>query len=201
MDPLIVAAYDAELFGHWWFEGPQFLAFVLREIAARDELICVTPSGYLRHDGAGRRGAEQAGRPALSTWGDRGYFEVWVNGSNDWTYRHLRQAESAMVGAAARFGSADGLRGRALNQCARQLMLAQSSDWPFLMSTGTAEGYATRRFNDLIGRFSNLLGQVRSGRIDRAMLQSYEWLDDAFPEMDFKVFGPLNAAALRPPIN
>ncbi len=188
LDPVIVAPYDAELFGHWWLEGLQFLESVFRRAAVRDELACVTPGHYLRDRRDRRPGAAQAGRPALSTWGDRGYFEVWVNGSNDWIYPRLHAAEAGMVQAAVSMPAAEGLTGRALDQCARELMLAQSSDWPFLMSVGTARDYAVRRFKDLMGRFDDLFGQVRAGKIDKGRLETYEWLDDAFPEMDYTVF-------------
>ncbi|MCK4375662.1 MAG: DUF1957 domain-containing protein, partial [Candidatus Brocadiae bacterium] len=133
----------------------------------------------------------QTGSPALSSWGDGGYFEVWLTGSNDWVYPHLHRAEAALVEAAADHLSADGLLRRALDQCARQLMLAQGSDWPFLIYAGTARDYATGRVTDLMSRFQRLLRQVREGSIDPELLQEYEWLDDAFPEMDYRVFNPM----------
>ncbi|MFO8007113.1 MAG: DUF1957 domain-containing protein, partial [Candidatus Brocadiia bacterium] len=73
IEPLLVAPYDAELFGHWWFEGLWFLEKVLRLAAEADDLVCTRPSAYL----AGGVGHEQAGRPALSSWGQGGYFEPW----------------------------------------------------------------------------------------------------------------------------
>ena len=96
-----------------------------------------------------------------------------------------------MVESASRFPAADGLQRRGLNQCARQLMLAQSSDWPFLMSAGTADGYATKRFEELMTRFHRLLEQVSADQIEPALLQRYEWLDDPFAEMDYTVFCPV----------
>ncbi len=182
--PVIVAPYDAELFGHWWFEGLEFLECVLRLVARSEGLACLTPRDYLEGGAAVR----QEGRPATSTWGYGGYFESWVNGSNDWVYGPLRSAEGRLARAASQHPSADGLLRRALNQCARELMLAQGSDWPFLISAGAARQYATRRFNDLIGRFGDLMGQVEAGRIDPGRLRTYEWLDDPFVEMDYTAF-------------
>ncbi len=194
--PVIVAPYDAELFGHWWWEGPQFLEQVLRTAAQSDRVACVTPSECLQS----RRqapGELQRGAPAMSSWGDGGYFEVWVNGTNDWVYPPLHRAESAMVAAAGEHLSADGLTRRALDQCARQLMLAQCSDWPFLMYSGTAKTYATGRVTDLLSRFDRLMTQVRTGSVDPELLTEYERLDDAFPEMDYRAFA--GAARLSGP--
>jgi len=188
--PMIVAPYDGELFGHWWFEGVQFISAVLREVARRPELSCVTPTQYLRKCAGPGKSALQPGTPAMSTWGDRGYFDMWVNGSNGWVYPALSRAENAMVEVAAQHPQSDGLLSRALNQCARQLMLAQGSDWAFLMSAGTARDYAERRFGDLLERFDALHSQVLAGRIDPACLGDCEGRDDAFPEMDYRLFCP-----------
>jgi 1,4-alpha-glucan branching enzyme len=192
--PVIVCPYDAELFGHWWFEGPQFLDFVARKAASEPALTWTTPAECLA-----RPGAHQEGRPAFSTWGDGGYLDVWVNGSNDWLYGPLEAAERNMAEAAATWPRAEGLQRRALNQCARELLLAQASDWPFLMSAGTAADYARRRFNDLLGRFNALLGQLRRGAVSAPTVAEFESLDDAFPEVDYALFAPQQGAASGPP--
>ena len=188
--PVIVSPYDAELFGHWWFEGVRFVDHVFRQAAGCTDVLFLTPSEYLaRCRRLGPR-VQQSGEPAPSSWGNGGYFDVWVDGSNDWIYPDLHRAEAAMVRAAGELPAAEGLLRRALNQCARLLMLAQSSDWPFLMHTGTAREYATARFRALMDRFGSLSAQVRTGRVDAAELERCEWLDDAFPEMDYRVFRP-----------
>jgi 1,4-alpha-glucan branching enzyme len=184
-DPIIVSPYDAELFGHWWLEGLAFLEEVIRLAAKEDSIECSTPSRYL--DGQGEEGCSR-GQPVESTWGDGGYCEVWVNGTNDWLYPRLRKAESAMVRMARTHPAAGGLLCRALNQCARHLMLAQSSDWAFLMSARTAGEYPRRRFSDQISRFNTLAGQVQRGVISPTDLERCEWLDDPFPEMDYRLF-------------
>ena len=196
IDPVIVCPYDAELFGHWWFEGPQFLEAVAREAARTPGLDWVTPPECLALPGP-----RQEGRPAFSTWGDGGYLDVWVNGSNDWIYGPLEAAERDMVEAAAAWPDATGLRRRALNQCARLLLLAQASDWPFLMATGTAADYARGRFSDLLARFNVLLDQVRANAVSPAELAEFERLDDAFPEVDCAVFGPARPDPARPRLN
>jgi 1,4-alpha-glucan branching enzyme len=191
IDPIIVCPYDAELFGHWWFEGLDFLEAVLRLAAGRRELTWTTGAECL--DAEPGPLPEQAGTPARSTWGDGGHFEVWVNGSNDWVYPRLHAAEREMAALVAANPAADGLLRRALNQCARELMLAQSGDWAFLMYAGTARRYATQRFEQLMGRFDELSRQLRAGRLRRDFLEQCERGDGAFGEMDYRVFAPEGA--------
>ncbi|MFO8009097.1 MAG: DUF1957 domain-containing protein, partial [Candidatus Brocadiia bacterium] len=117
------------------------------------------------------------------------YFEPWVNGTNDWIYPRLHRAERRMAAAASTRDGARPLEKRALDQAARELLLAQASDWPFLMYTGTAREYATRRFRDLMDRFDRLLSQVEAGTVGEAFLSHCERTDDAFPEVDARLFG------------
>ncbi len=185
--PAIVAPYDAELFGHWWFEGMWFLERVLRRTADTEELACVSAGKFLAQQVEGN-GPVQEGRPHLSSWGYQGYFEAWVNGSNDWMYPRLHRAETLLLRQLSRGGGRDGLLRRALDQAARQLLLAQSSDWPFLISCGTAGDYASRRFKSLLERFHRLLGYVESGEVDRGGLLDCERRDDIFPGLELDAF-------------
>jgi len=184
--PIVVCPYDAELFGHWWLEGPHFLECLLRKTAGRQDSIRLsTAAEYLAENPR-----QQAATPAASSWGDRGYFEVWLNGSNDWVYPHLHHAERTMVELAAEFPRTDGLLGRALNQCARELMLAQSSDWPFLMSVNTARGYAASRVREHVSRVHSLARQVRSGRVDEGELSRTEAQRNIFARIDYRLYAP-----------
>lgn len=188
--PLIVCPYDAELFGHWWLEGPQFLHAVARASAARPELRWLTPCRAVGRFWADRPAGLQRGTPAFSSWGYRGYLENWVNGSNDWVYPRLERAAGRMRRAAGRRPDAEGVRRRALDQCARELLLAQAGDWPFLMSTDTAREYAAERFKVLMDRFDGLLEQALNGGVDMDLLRRCEAADDAFPEVDYSLFAP-----------
>ena len=185
--PVIVAPYDAELFGHWWFEGVQFMEAVARQAASGPELAFTAPSRYLDNGFDAGAGGWPRGEPATSSWGDGGYFDPWLNGANDWVCTALNEAEATMRATAAAWDHADGLVRRALNQCARQLLLAQASDWPFLMYTGTARQYASTRVRSLLGRFDDLLGRIRQGGLSEHVVAEYEWLDDPFPDMDYRL--------------
>jgi 1,4-alpha-glucan branching enzyme len=77
---------------------------------------------------------------------------------------------------------------RALNQAARELLLAQSSDWAFIIKTGTMVDYAVRRTREHLLRFTKLYDQVKSGGIDETWLSSVESRDNLFPEIDYRVY-------------
>jgi 1,4-alpha-glucan branching enzyme len=102
--PIILSPYDAELFGHWWFEGPQWLGFLIRKIVFdQGDIKLITPSEYLEENPR-----NQVITPSLSSWGWKGYSEMWLQGSNDWIYRHLHKASLRMTELAKRFTNADG---------------------------------------------------------------------------------------------
>jgi 1,4-alpha-glucan branching enzyme len=192
---VIVSPYDAELFGHWWFEGPQWIYYVLRELARGGPLAAGSPGEYLQ-----KHPVQQRATPATSSWGRNGYSEHWVNPRTDWMWRPLREAAGRMARAAAEHehGSspdADGLVERALRQAGRELMLAQSSDWPFIITNGTTEEYARRRFFDHLHRFHELIDSIERGSVDAQQLEALEYMDAIFPELDYRLFAPMSGAA------
>ena len=93
-----------------------------------------------------------------------------------------------MVNLARQFPRAEGLQERALNQAARELMLAQASDWAFIMKSGTTVSYATKRTNDHINRFHALYEGLMKEDVDEAMLAELERRDNLFPHMDYNVY-------------
>ncbi|MBI4970849.1 MAG: DUF1957 domain-containing protein [Candidatus Omnitrophica bacterium] len=183
--PLVVAPYDAELFGHWWYEGPQFLEFLLKKIFYDSPTLqTMTAWEYLKE-----YPSNQVMTPSFSSWGHKGYSEVWLEGSNDWIYRHLHEASNRMHALAKKFhGSDDGLVCRALNQAARELLLAESSDWAFIMKTGTMVPYAHQRTRDHINRFTRIYEDVNNFRVDEVWLRDLEAKDNIFPKIDFRVY-------------
>jgi 1,4-alpha-glucan branching enzyme len=182
--PVVVSPYDAELFGHWWYEGPQFIESIFRAAQASDHAILpVTGSEYLADFPV-----HQVVTPSASSWGDAGYNGVWLNPSNDWIYRHLHIAETRMIELARRFPTAEGDLKRALDQAARELLLAQSSDWAFIMTTGTTVPYAVRRTRDHINRFTGLYEQILGNRINPHTLRDIGWRDTIFQEIDYRVY-------------
>ncbi|MDR1536135.1 MAG: DUF1957 domain-containing protein [Planctomycetota bacterium] len=188
--PLIVAPYDAELFGHWWFEGPDFLNYVFRKIHYDQETVkCLTPGEYLK-----RYPDNQLAVPAGSSWGGDGTFEFWINPSNQDIIPDLHQAADRMREAAlllTRSGPASGTSPVGIpgmrevgKQMLREIMLAQASDWPFIIRAGTSPGYARRRLQDHIRRFWALSRMLDDGGIDSAVLAAIQRADNIFPECD-----------------
>jgi 1,4-alpha-glucan branching enzyme len=182
--PLVISPYDAELFGHWWYEGPIFLGDLFRQLHYdQDAVEAITPGDYLE-----RHPTDQVATPSASSWGYRGYGEFWIDESNAWIYRHLHVAAERMVELAHRHPSADGITTRALNQAARELLLMEASDWPFIMRTGTTVSYATRRINEHILRFDRLYHDVVRGRVSEPWLAEVEAKDNIFPELDYRIY-------------
>jgi 1,4-alpha-glucan branching enzyme len=182
--PIVVSPYDAELYGHWWYEGPIFLSDLFRQLHFDQDVVeTITPGDYLD-----RHPTNQVATPCASSWGHLGYSEYWINETNAWTYRHLHAAGERMVELARRFPSAQGLEARALNQAARELMLAQSSDWPFIMKTGTTASYATRRFNEHIIRFERLYEELCNRHVNEGWLAELEERDNIFPRVDYRIY-------------
>jgi 1,4-alpha-glucan branching enzyme len=189
--PLVVSPYDAELFGHWWHEGVDFLEQVFYQLdARRSEIAPVSPADYL--DSAPRL---QTMRLSQSSWGEGGYNKVWLSESNAWLYPRQHAAEARMTALADRFAPLaahnapeDSLTIRALKQAARELLLAQSSDWAFQIYQGTTADYAASRFRVHAERFERLAASVERGAIERDFLEQAEGRDNLFPEIDFRVF-------------
>ncbi|MBA3052353.1 MAG: 1,4-alpha-glucan branching protein domain-containing protein [Candidatus Omnitrophota bacterium] len=181
--PLIVSPYDAELYGHWWFEGPEFIYRLFKRLSGQSIIEPVTPSAYLKkHPGL------QILSPTPSSWGDKGYNEVWLNASNDWIYRHLHHAARKMIYQAEKNKNASGIRKRALNQMARELLLAESSDWAFIMTTGTMVPYAHKRTKVHLKNFLELEKMLESDNIDGDFLKTCEERNNIFPNIDFRIY-------------
>ena len=186
--PIIVAPYDAELFGHWWFEGPYWLEQVLRlACESSNNVETLSCSDYLN-----RQSSHQIATPSASTWGDQGYYSYWINESNDWIYPFLHQAETDMEKLAADLQglTVTPLQERAMNQAARSILLAQASDWPFIMKSGTTTEYANKRITDHLARFNYLHDSIRKNRINERYLTALETMDNIFPDIDFRDYQP-----------
>ncbi len=180
--PIVLSPYDAELFGHWWYEGPEFLNFFVRKAYYDQKVFTLTtPNEYLR-----RYPTQQVALPSASSWGEEGYWRVWLNEANEWIYPHLRIAQSRMTELARLVAEPTPLQDRALKQAARELLLAQASDWPFILRTGTSPEYATRRVKDHLLRFTSLYEQLMGKKIDEAALGKMEWQDNIFPNVNWR---------------
>lgn len=185
-EPLVVSPYDAELFGHWWYEGPWFIEYFFRKIWFDQNTVEMTHlAEYLQ-----KQPTQQVCKPSQSSWGYRGFHEYWLNQTNSWVYPYLHKIAERMIELARREAE-DELEWRALNQAAREVLLAQSSDWAFIMRTGTMVPYAVRRTKSHVQRFTKLYEDIKADKIDAGWLQKVEAIDNIFPNINYRVYRPL----------
>lgn len=184
--PIIVSPYDAELFGHWWYEGPWFIDYLFRKSWYDQGTYEMTHlAEYLQN-----YPTQQVCRPSQSSWGYKGFHEYWLNETNSWIYPHLHKAAERMIELAKREPD-DELEWKALNQAARELLLAQSSDWAFIMRTGTMVPYAVRRTRSHLMRFHKLWEDINIGKVDAGWLEKVEAIDNIFPNINYRAYRPL----------
>lgn len=185
LKPLVTAAYDAELLGHWWYEGPEWLDFFLRKGAkAKKSFRFVTASEYISQNISWL----ETVTPASSSWGNKGYSSTWIDESNSWIYKHLRRASKLMVQLANTTIKPTGLLKRALNQAVRELFLAQASDWPFMMKTGNSSEFAKNKFEEHINNFFRLHNQITLNCINKKVLLSLENKNAIFSDIDYRIY-------------
>jgi 1,4-alpha-glucan branching enzyme len=180
---LMLAPYDAELFGHWWYEGPEWLDRVLDGASSSDLVEATDPL-----DAIERLPRIQPAGVHLSSWGEGGYCAVWLDPVNDWIYRPLLRAAETMRALAQEGDGGSPGRARALRQAGRELLLAQASDWAFIMKTGTLVPYARRRTEEHLDRFEKLAEALRRGAVDLAELAAMEARYGPFPDLDPGLF-------------
>ena len=176
--PLLVAPFDAELFGHWWFEGPRFLAALFRQAAGSGVRFT-----HLREVLAAGRDL-QVCQPSPSSWGQGGYHDYWLNETNSWVVAEWQRASRAMVQRVNR-GVGSSQQRELLTQAGRELLLAQSSDWSFILRAGTTTELARERIERHLGRFWRLMEAL-----DRGLMPPADWLsavcreDSLFPRLN-----------------
>ena len=184
--PLIVSPYDAELFGHWWYEGPRWLEHYVRQVAQQQDYQLATPGDYLA-----KGYTLQPAEPSPSSWGDGGYNQMWLDECNAWIYPFLHQYNRQLIQVAKNFQPKDSLQQRAINQAIRELLLAQSSDWAFIMKTGTMVEYAHKRTKNHLSWHHQLMEQLMEDRINEDFLSSLEQTNNIFPKLDHQLYSCL----------
>jgi len=178
---VVVAPFDTELFGHWWYEGPEFLANVYRSLRAQPVVRPVTAAEHLAANRP-RSGL----RLAAGSWGANGDYSMWLNDQTAWTWPTIWRLEEefwTLAREAIELPSAH----EALAQAARELLLLQSSDWQFIISTGAVTDYAIRRFLGHADDLTQLLTAIRDGLVAGDMTSATNLAfelrarDDLFP--------------------
>jgi len=191
---LVMVAFDTELFGHWWFEGMEFIKQVIRKFnnfIPEIERQCAAE--YLE-----KTPPTAAISLPESSWGQGGHFWVWQNHQTEWMWPIIHAAEKRMQTIAGKYQSIpqNKVLHRALNQLARELLLLERSDWPFLITTWQARDYATERFRKHQENFEHIAGMIENNNIDEGYLKSIEAVDNPFTDIDYRVFMPIEEGRL-----
>jgi 1,4-alpha-glucan branching enzyme len=178
---LISCNYDTELFGHWWFEGVWWIKEVLRRLAANPNVQLTTASEFVE-----QHPPEKVMVIPEGSWGAGGTHFTWDNQDTHWMWEPIHDAEHKMEMLVAKFGASadENVRG-VLNQTARELLLLESSDWPFLVTTGQAREYAIQRFTQHVERFTELANSLERNAPDEDLAARLWELDRVFPAIDF----------------
>lgn len=180
----LMASYDTELYGHWWLEGVQWLKNVIGSLAMDPDVTLATAESVIRDD-----------PPVASidlpegSWGAGGDHRTWLNDQTAWTWPeiHRRQQRAHQL-----LATDTGMS----RQLARELLLLQSSDWQFLMTTGQANEYAIERFNSHCARFDAIANAMESGDASFAReLAQLEHLDNPFPAIEPRLYSPQASGA------
>lgn len=184
---LVMVSFDTELFGHWWFEGLHWIKQIIKKM--NDHIPGIS------RELAGEYINENKPKSAItlpeSSWGQGGHFWVWQNHQTEWMWTIIHSAEYRMEALAKNnINESDPLKLRVLNQAARELVLLQSSDWPFLITTWQARDYATDRFLEHKDHFEKLASMIENNQIDETFLQYAEDKDNPFSHIDFKLYLP-----------
>jgi 1,4-alpha-glucan branching enzyme len=185
----LTAPFDTELFGHWWFEGCHWISRLLGMMAKDEEIAPSTCSRYLESFPQGELIALPEG-----SWGEGGFHYIWLNEENSWTWKKIYNAEERFLHLARKWHSkGDEMADRILKQAARELLLLESSDWQFLITTWSARDYAEERVSfhyDNFQKLGALLGEIEAnGKVSEAgqgFLRACEESDRIFPDLDVK---------------
>ena len=182
---LVLASFDTELFGHWWFEGIVWIKEVIKKLHAYTNVSMQTASEYLEANPP-----PKAIELPESSWGAGGHFQVWMNEDTKWMWPIVHEAEDKMQELSKVYETKpkNALLERAMKQAIRELLLLQSSDWPFLVTTGQAKDYACERFNGHKERFDELAKMIEKGSIDESKLKDVEDIDTCFADLNLSSF-------------
>ncbi|MDR1106034.1 MAG: DUF1957 domain-containing protein [Treponema sp.] len=181
--PVSLCVFNADDFGRFWYEGPVFIEALFREGARRDDLQFMNPAEFLYRE----ESSFQTVTPGFSSGGINGYAQTWLDASNDWIYRHLFRAAGRMTEMAERFSDDSGLRERALNQAARELLLAQAADWPKMMYEGDS-AFARGRIEEHLRNFTTIYETLGSNYISTEWLTGLEKRHNIFPTINYRIF-------------
>ena len=185
---LVTAMYDTELFGHWWFEGPEFLYYALKCLHEDGDIAAVT-CGTCQQENP----PTQTVSLPEGSWGEGGYHWTWLNEATAWVWENIYAAEREMTALAQEYEDVASAQ-PILKQAARELLLLESSDWTFNISTYASRDYAEQRIKYHYEKFTRLAALVRRAATnatpltlaDQTLLEETQTRDHCFDDVDPK---------------
>ena len=184
-DPVYNLTFDAELFGHRWYEGISFLEGLLEKAALDDSFQLTTPSAVISENGD----CDKL-RINESSWSPSGGADTWLDRTNAWVYRHTLKAIERMQELTHRFPEQGSLKGRFLNQASREVLLSMASDWPCIMHDNTSVAYAKKRLKNHLGSFNVVYSSMCKNTVNTEWLINAERRNAIFPDIDYNLFDP-----------
>ena len=188
-----VAPFDAELFGHWWFEGVEFLREVILSLANDGQVKLMTAQ-----DALASYPPDKVVRLPEGSWGENGNHGVWINDRTRWIWETEYRCEGRMLRLlhALPWRANPDVRAM-LERAARELLLLQASDWPFVIHTKGAVDYGIERFGlhaTRFGRMCAIAEDAARGRpmdeIQQVQVREADLHDSIFREIDLNWWMP-----------
>lgn len=180
---VLVSSYDTELFGHWWFEGVHWLECVIRNLTKGGKVRLISARDYVKE----QKKVSSIHLPE-SSWGNGGQHSTWLNPDTEYMWPMIHQAEQHFEFLAQKFKKRPGKKKELLNQAARELLLLQSSDWPFLITTVQARDFAEKKFLDHLERFNKMCDMIEKDYNDPHAIEKISDTDNCFKDIDYKDF-------------
>ncbi len=154
--PVFTLPFDAELFGHWWYEGPEFLKQIIKKISASGDIELADPSEMQNE-------TLEAVIPSECSWGREGFFKSWTNPECSWIYPELAHLDLRYRNISADWNAAS-------FQALKEILLASASDWTFLISNDTSRNYGKLRLSEHINAAKNIIEGIETGKADDGFL-------------------------------
>jgi 1,4-alpha-glucan branching enzyme len=189
---IIISPYDFELFGHWWMEGIPWLKKIFELIFYNPQIEMITISDYISK----YKESFSLIRMGESSWGEGGHFQVWKNPEHGWIWPYINGSIKEFENVLKTTPNPDVWQTRILKQTARELILMEGSDWPFLLYTRQARDYANQRFHHHHQRFNKLIWAAKDfndkNRLTSETLEEIETIDSCFQNIEINYFKKIN---------
>ncbi|UCD02446.1 MAG: DUF1957 domain-containing protein [Promethearchaeota archaeon] len=185
---IIVSPYDFELYGHWWMEGILWSKKVFELIHNHKNIEMTTISDYISKF----KDNFSVIKMGESSWGEGGHFQVWKNPEHGWIWPYINASVKEFENVLKDIPNPNDWENKIFKQIARELIIMEGSDWPFLLYTKQAKEYANQRFHHHHQRFNKLIWAVKDSneknRISIRELEEIESIDSCFKDININYF-------------